>query len=413
MQERRVVVTGMGIIAPNGIGKEAFWKALVAGQSAVGLITHFDASRYYTQLGAEVKDFMPHPKLPAEHVVSMDRAFQMGVSAALMATEDGGLRPEDADVDRWGVYMGIAAAGVDRYEPDFRVLRERGIGEVHKNWYQGWFSSASSGYISLILGLRGTSQVLSTGCSSSVDAIGLALDSIRNGREDVALAGGTESPITPLCLNAFCAMRALSTRVKDPTRASRPFDKERDGFVLAEGAAILLLESLEHAEARGAMIYAELKGYGTTSNAYHMTAPEPSAEQTARCFRLALEDADIPGEDIGAFFAHGSSTPLNETVETLAVKKAFNGHARDIAISGIKSMIGHTLGSAGSLQVATGVLSLMHGMVPPTINQEVPDPTCDLDYVPNVARKTPLRAVMTNTSGFSGKNSATVLAHYN
>jgi 3-oxoacyl-[acyl-carrier-protein] synthase II len=305
--------------------------------------------------------------------------------------------------------MRLAAAGVDRYEPDFRILQHEGLERVHRNWYQGWFSSASSGYISLILGLRGASQVLSTGCSSSVDAIGLALDSIRSGREDVALAGGTEAPITPLCLNAFCAMRALSTRVSDPTKASRPFDKERDGFVLSEGAAVILLETWDHASARGATIYAELKGYGTTSNAYHMTAPEPSAEQTARCFRLALDDADIPGSEVDAFFAHGSSTPLNETVETLAVKKAFGHHAQDIAISGIKSMIGHTLGSAGSLQVAAGVLSLIHGIVPPTINQDVPDPTCDLDYVPNVAREKKIRAVMTNTSGFSGKNSATLI----
>jgi len=410
MSGRRVVVTGLGVVAPNGIGKEAYWRALIEGKSAIGTITRFDPSPYATHIGGEVKNFLPHPRIPRGHLAYMDRAYQMGLSAAFQATEDSGLDPQAEDVSRWGVYMGLAVAAVDEYEKDFQWTGEVGLPRVHKNWYQGWFPSACSGYISLLLGLRGSSQVVSTGCSSSIDAVGMAFTAIRDGWEDIALAGGTEAPLTPLCLNAFCAMRALSTRNEDPTRASRPFDKERDGFILSEGGAVVVLETLEHAQARGAHIYAELKGYGTTSNAYHMTAPDPSGEQTARAFQLALEDADVPAESIGLFVAHGSSTPLNETVETIAVKKAFGGHAKNMLLTGIKSMIGHTLGSAGILQVITGVLALQNQKVPPTINYEVPDPSCDLDCVPNVARDAALSAVMTNTAGFSGKNSVTVLS---
>jgi len=410
MSGRRVVVTGLGVVAPNGIGKDAYWKALMEGKNAVSTITRFDPSPYSTRIGGEVKGFLPHPRIPHEHLAHMDRAYQMGVTAAFQATEDAGLDPQAADVSRWGVYMGLAVAAVDGYERDFQWTGEKGLPRVHKNWYQGWFPSACSGYISLLLGLRGSSQVVSTGCSSSVDALGMAFTAIRDGWEDIALAGGTEAPLTPLCLNAFCAMRALSTRNDDPSHASRPFDKERDGFILSEGGAVVVLETLEHARARKAHIYAELKGYGTTSNAYHMTAPDPSGEQTARAFQLVLEDAEMPAESIGLFVAHGSSTPLNETVETIAVKKVFGAHARRLLLTGIKSMIGHTLGSAGILQIITGVLALQHQRVPPTINYEVPDPTCDLDCVPNHARSMSLSAVMTNTAGFSGKNSATILA---
>ena len=409
MNGRRVVITGLGVVAPNGIGKDAFWKALLEGKNAVGPITRFDAAPYSTRIAAEVKEFQAHPKIPAEHLPHMDRAYQMGVTAAFQAVEDSGLDTRTEDVSRWGTYMGLAVAAVDTYEKDFQWGREPGMPRVHKNWYQGWAPSACSGYISLLLGLRGTSQVVSTGCSSSIDALGMALTAIRGGWEDIALAGGTEAPITPLCLNSFCAMRALSTRNEDPSHASRPFDKNRDGFILAEGGAVVVLESLDHAMARGARIYAEVGGYGTTSNAYHMTAPDPCGDQTARAFHLAMEDAEASPEEIGVFYAHGSSTPLNETVETLAVKKAFGEHSKKMLLTGIKSMIGHTLGSAGILQIITAALSLRDQKVPPTMNYEVSDPTCDLDCVPNVAREASFSAVMTNTAGFSGKNSATVL----
>ncbi|MFA5975299.1 MAG: beta-ketoacyl-ACP synthase II [Elusimicrobiota bacterium] len=413
MSKRRVVITGIGVVAPNGIGKDAFWNALVNGQNAIGPITRFDASSFSTRFGGEVKNFTPHPRIPAEHLPQMDRAYQLGVTAALQAVEDAGMELECLDRTRGGVYMGLGIAGLDGYERDFRLLKEAGLPAVHKNWYHSWFPSACSGYISLILGFQGSSQVVSTGCSSSLDATGMAFQSIRDGWEDFALAGGTEAPLTPVCLNSFCSMRALSTRNDDPTHASRPFDKDRDGFILSEGGAVVVLESLEHAKARGAPIYAELKGYGTTSNAYHMTAPDPSAIQTARAFRLALEDAEVPNESIGLFMAHGSSTPLNETVETLAVKKAFGNHAQRMLLMSIKSMIGHTLGSAGILQIISAALSLVHQMAPPTINYEAQDPSCDLDCVPNHAREVSLSAVLVNSAGFSGKNSAAVLAAYN
>lgn len=410
MSRRRVVITGLGVVAPNGSSPETFWSALVEGRNAIGPITRFDASRFAVRFAGEVKDFTPHPRIPADHLPSMDRAYQMGVTAAFQAADDAALSAESIDVSRCGVYMGLAVAGVDGYEGDFLTAQAQGVNNVRRNWYQGWFPSACSGYISLLLGLRGSSQVVSTGCSSSIDALGMAFTAIREGWEDVALAGGTEAPITPLCLNSFCAMRALSTRNEDPAHASRPFDKNRDGFILAEGGAVVVLESLDHAVARGARIYAELEGYGTTSNAYHMTAPDPSGVQTARAFRLAMEDAGRKPEEIGVFFAHGSSTPLNETVETLAVKMAYGTHAKNVLLTGIKSTIGHTLGSAGILQIITGSLALQHQTVPPTMNYETPDPTCDLDCVPNTARQASFSSVMTNTAGFSGKNSVTVLS---
>ncbi len=409
MSSRTVVITGIGVIAPNGIGKEAFWDALSEGRNAVHTLTRFDTARFSTHIGAEIPDFKPHPKIPADHLERMDRAYQLGVTSALMAVEDSGLEPQAVDVSRWGVYMGIAVAGVDGFENDFCRWRKEGLVGVQRNWYQGWFPSACSGYISLILGLRGNSQVLSTGCCSSMDAMGMALDAIRSGREDIALAGGAEAPLTPLGLNAFCSMRALSTRNEDPEHASRPFDKGRDGFVLAEGGAVVVLESLEHAQARGATIYAELKGYGTTSNAYHMTAPDPSADQTVRAFRMALKDADVAPESVNAVMTHGSSTPLNEKAETLAIKKAFGDHAWKMGIPSIKSMIGHSLGSAGLLQTAAGLMALVRQVVPPTINYETPDPDCDLDCIPNKARAMPVENVLVNSAGFSGKNTAVIL----
>jgi len=412
MKTRRVVITGIGAVAPNGSGRENFWSAIRRGQNAVGPLSRFDVEKFSVRFGGEVKNFVPDARIPAVSLPLMDRAYQMGVNAALQAADDAGFSDQAIDRARCGVYMGLAVAGVDSYEQDFQIWRTNGLRGIRRHWYHGWSPSACSGFISVLLGLRGSSQVVSTGCSSSVDALGLAFQSIREGWEDLALAGGTEAPITPLCLNAFCSMRALSTRNDDPSRASRPFDKNRDGFVLSEGAGVVVLESLDHALARGATIYAELKGYGTTSNAHHMTAPDPSAVQTARAFRIALDDADVVPEQIGAFMAHGSSTPLNEPAETSALKQTFGTHARNILISGIKSMIGHTLGSAGILQVITGALALTHQEVPPTINYETPDPSCDLDCVPNTARAHQFEAVLTNTAGFSGKNSATVLTRW-
>lgn len=305
--------------------------------------------------------------------------------------------------------MGVAVAGVDSGEKEFHTLRETGVPSIVPFLYPTWLPSAGSGYISLAFGLHGQSQVVSTGCTSSVDAIGMAMDSLRSGHEDIAIVGGAEAPLTPMVYHSFCSMRALSTRNEDPAHASRPFDRDRDGFVLAEGAAVLVLETLEHAQARGAHMYAEISGFATTSNAHHMTAPEPTGDQASRAFRLALADADIRGEEIGYICVHGSSTQLNERAETAAIKKAFGSHAYKTPVSSIKSMLGHPLGPAGAMQICACSLALERGMAPPTINFENPDPSCDLDCIPNTARPIDTRAVMSNSAGFSGKNTAVVL----
>ncbi len=406
--DRRVMITGLGVVAPNGIGKEAFWKGLIEGRNSIGKITRFNVESFASHVGAEVKNFRPHPKIPRDHLTSMDRAYQFGVTAAIEAVEDAGLDFEREDPSKTGVYMGLAVAGVDSTEPEFHRIRDLCADRLKPNLYMSWMPSGCSAYISLFFGLHGQSHVISTGCTSSADALGMALEAIRSGEEDIALAGGSEAPLTPMPFNSFCAMRALSTRNDDPEHASRPFDRERDGFVLGEGGAILVLESFEHARARGAHIYAEFAGYATTSNAFHMTAPEPSGEQSARGLRLALADAALSAEKVGYIAAHGSSTQLNEKAETMAFKKVFGQRVYQIPVSSIKSMIGHTLGSAGALQAVTCALALGQGAVPPTINYQVPDPDCDLDNVPNTARDVKLEAVATNSAGFSGKNAAMI-----
>jgi 3-oxoacyl-[acyl-carrier-protein] synthase II len=407
-QQKRAVITGVGVVAPNGTGKDGFWKGLMEGRSATKRITRFPVDRFASHVGGEITDFKPHQSIYEKDLEHMDRAFQMGVTAALLAVEDSGIDFSREDCSRAGVYMGLAVAGIDIGEAQFHVLRDQGLAGVRSHLYHIWFPSACSGYISLKFGLYGQSHVISTGCTSSMDAFGVALQAIRSGQEDIALIGGSEAPLTPLALNAFCAMRALSTRNDAPERASRPFDRERDGFVLGEGSAVLTLESMEHAKKRGARIYAELAGYGTTSNAFHMTAPEPSGEQEARCFRQAIEDAGINPAEVQYMNVHGSSTPLNEKVETIAIKSAFKNHAAEMAVSSIKSMIGHSLGSAGAIQSAACALAFERKAIPPTINYEFPDPECDLDVVPNTARDIEPNVLMANSAGFSGKNSAVV-----
>jgi 3-oxoacyl-[acyl-carrier-protein] synthase II len=405
---RRVVITGMGVVAPNGHNKAEFWNGLMAGRSMVRRITRFDPQPYASQVGGEVPNFRPHPKIPSDHLQSMDRAYQMGLTAAFEAIEDSGLHFEGEDPTRAGVYLGVAVAGIDSTEKEFHTIIDRGIQGLPSNLYRQWLPSSCSGYVSLAFGLEGPSHVYSTGCTSSADAMGSALDYIRSGEGDIAITGGAEAPLMPLVLNSFCAMRALSTRNDDPSRASRPFDKERDGFVLGEGAAVLVLESLEHARRRGARIYAEFAGVATTTNAFHMTAPEPTGQQASRAFELALADAELLKDSVDYICVHGSSTPLNERAETAAIKRVFGARAYNIPISSIKSMIGHSLGSAGALQAVACSLALGEGSIPPTINYEVPDPDCDLDIVPNVARRYSTRVILSNSAGFSGKNTVMV-----
>jgi 3-oxoacyl-[acyl-carrier-protein] synthase II len=407
--DHRAVITGIGIVAPNGNDKESYWAALIEGKSCTRRVTRFPVDNFSCHIAAEVIDFIPHLEIPEKHLKFMDRAYQFGVTAAIEAVKDAGLDFENEHTDRIGVHMGLGIAGVETGERGFHAIRDHGVAGVDSYVYQGWFPSACSGYISLLFGLHGLSSVLSTGCTSSLDAFGSALEAIRSGEQDIALVGGSEAPITPMPFNSFCAMRALSTRNDDPARASRPFDKTRDGFVLGEGSGVVVLESLDHARKRGARIYAELAGYATTSNAFHMTAPDPSGVEAARSVRLSMDDAGVSAEDVDYFCAHGSSTPLNEKAETLVIKKALQARAYEIPVSAIKSMIGHTLGSAGSLQAAACALAFERKAIPPTINYEFPDPDCDLDIVPNTAREWHGDVALSNSAGFSGKNSTIVL----
>ncbi len=405
----QAVITGIGVVAPNGSTREAYWQGLMEGRNGVGRVTRFDVDRFASHMAAEVTEFTPPALIPEEHIRHMDRAFLLGVTAAAEAVKDSGLDFAREDTATVGVYMGLAVAGVESGEKGFHAIRDRGPYALSRNLYQAWFPSACSGYISLLFGLHGPSHVFSTGCTSSMDSIGAALEAMRLGQDDIVIAGGSEAPITPMPFNSFCAMRALSQRNTDVAHACRPFDRERDGFVLGEGSAVLVIEKLEHARARGAHIYAELAGYGTTANAFHMTAPDPAADQSARALRLALDDGETLPEAVDYFCAHGSSTPLNEKAETRAIKMVFGDHARRLMVSSVKSMIGHTLGSAGAMEVAACAMAIERHAVPPTINYEVPDPECDLDIVPNVARDSDVRVAMANGAGFCGKNSATVL----
>jgi 3-oxoacyl-[acyl-carrier-protein] synthase II len=409
LDSHAAVITGLGVVAPNGIGKEAFWKGLMDGRSCVGIVSRFNPQAFASHLGAEVPDFQPSEKIPQRHLSYMDRAYQFGVQAALEAVNDAELDFSHEDTVRTGVYMGLAVAGVECGERGFHTIRDEGVAALQPHLYQAWFPSACSGYISLYYGLQGNSQVMSTGCTSSIDALGMALEAIQSGEEDVAIVGGSEAPLTPMPFNSFCSMRALSTRNHDPMHASRPFDRDRDGFVLGEGSAVLVLESYKHAQTRGAAIYGHVAGYGTTSNAFHMTAPEPTGEQSSRAIRLALQAAGLSSERVDYVCAHGSSTPLNEKAETRAIKKALGSHAYQVPVSSIKSMIGHTLGSAGALQTVACALALRRGAIPPTINYEHPDPDCDLDVVPNTARDHRVKVAVINAAGFSGKNSALVI----
>ncbi len=409
---KRVVVTGLGIVAPNGIGKEDFWRGLISGKNCIGRVTRFDATNFYSQMAGEVHNFDPTVYIDKEKLPFIDRAYQFALVAAKLAICDSGINLEDENRERIGTCIGLGVAGVNIGEPQFRLYLDKGSASISPYLYLSWFPSACSGYISLEFKLKGQSHVISTGCTSGTDAIGLAYWSIRDNFQDIVLAGGTEAPLAPVTFNSFCSIRALSSRNDEPERASRPFDKERDGFVLAEGAGIIFLEELQHALNRKAKIYGEIVGYGATSTAYHMTALEPTGEQSARAMKEALKAGRIKKEQIGYICAHGSSTPLNGKMETIAIKRVFGKYAYKIPISSIKSMLGHPPGAAGAMQTITCLLVLERNFIPPTINYQYPDPDCDLDYVPNFARPCNVNVALINTSGFAGRCAALVIKRY-
>jgi 3-oxoacyl-[acyl-carrier-protein] synthase II len=411
MKQRRVVVTGLGVIAPNGVGKRRFWDALKQGRSGVRRITRFDPSPFPTQFAGEV-DLDPTRFISPKQIKRMDRTSQLAVSAAKMSVEDARLNIQDEDPERIGVTIGTAMAGHGMILEQHDVFRDKGPMKIYTFTAIASFPDAPSSQISIELGIKGPSFSIATACSSASDAIGYAFNAIRNKKLDIVIMGGADSPIFPPILGAFCVLRALSKRNDEPEKASRPFDKTRDGFVLGEGAGILILEDLEHALKRNAHIYGEILGFGMTCDAYHMTKPEPSGHQAIRALKQALKDAHVEPKDIDYVNAHGTSTPLNDKNETFVLREVFGSHADKLAVSSIKSMIGHLIGAAGSVELIGGLMALEEGIIPPTINYEIPDPDCDLDYVPNKAREKDIKVVLKNSFGFGGKNSALVVRKF-
>src|SRR3989338_2675188 len=408
---RRVVITGLGVIAPNGVGKRAFWDALKQGRSGIRRITRFNPEIFPTQFAGE-SDFDPAKFISAKQMRRMDRTSHLAVSAAKMGIEDSGLNIQKEDPERIGVTIGTAMAGHGKILEQHRVFIEKGPMKIDTFTAIASFPDAPSSQISVELGINGRIFSMATACSSASDAIGYAFNAIRNRELDIIIMGGSDAPVFPPILGAFCVLRALSTRNNAPEKASRPFDNSRDGFVLGEGAGILILEELDHALKRGAHIYGEIAGFGMTCDAYHMTKPQPSGRHAIRALRQALSDANIKPKDIEYVNAHGTSTPLNDKNETFILKQIFGDHAYKLAVSSIKSMIGHLIGAAGSVELIGGLMALEEGIIPPTINYEIPDPDCDIDYVPNKARKANVNVLLKNSFGFGGKNSALVVKKY-
>jgi 3-oxoacyl-[acyl-carrier-protein] synthase II len=412
MDGKRVVITGMGVIAPNGIGLKSFWDSLVNGRSGIKRIAHFDASSYSSQIAGEVKDFDPLEYMSPKTARRMDRFAQFSVAGARIALDDAGIEISENNSERIGISLGSALGGIPCAEEQHSIFLEKGLHRVDPLIAIKIFSGASTSQVSVEFGIRGHSNTIGGACAAGTDSIGYALYAIKNNFADIMIAGGSEAPIVPLTFGAFCLIKALSTRNGDPTRASRPFDKERDGFVMSEGAGVLILEDLDSALKRGASVYAEILGYGTTNDAYHMVQPLPTGEQAKRAVRLTLSNANVLPSEIDYINAHGTSTPLNDKVETDVIKEIFGEYAYRIPISSTKSMIGHSLGAAGSIELIASVLTIKNQFIHPTINYEVPDPECDLDYVPNKGREAIVNTVLSNSYGFGGKNSAIIIRKF-
>ena len=408
----RVFVTGAGIVSPLGNDIESFWAHLIAGQSGAGPITRFDASGYETRFACEVKDFTTDGIVDRKDAKRMDRFAQFAVVASHQAMKNANLDLEAVNRDRVGVVMGSGIGGMETFEAQHAVLLERGPGRISPFFIPMMISDMAAGQVSIQFGLRGPNFATVSACASGAHAIGEALRLMRSGDADVVVAGGAEATITPMALAGFSSSRALSTRNDDPQRASRPFDLDRDGFVIGEGAGVLVLETEDHARRRGAPLLCELGGYGASADAYHLTAPSEDGNGAARAMSRALKDAGIPAEDVEYINAHGTSTPAGDPAEVRAVKSVFGDHARRLLVSSTKSMTGHLLGAAGGLEAVVTALALSRGVVPPTINLERPDPQCDLDFVPNQARPRAVKAALSNSFGFGGQNTALIIRRW-
>ena len=406
--KKRVVITGLGAITPVGNTAADFWQALLAGKSGIGPITRFDAAEYDAKIAGEVKGFEPTAFIDKKEARRMDRFTQFAIAAAKMALDDSGIDLEKTDKSRIGSFVGSGIGGMDTLHEQYKNLFEKGPNRVSPFFIPMMIANMAAGQVSIAFGLQGPSSCVVTACATGTNCIGDAMKVIQRGDADVMVAGGTEAAISPAGMAGFCSMKALSTRNDAPEKASRPFEKDRDGFVMGEGSGIVILESLEHALARGARIYAELAGYGTNADAYHVTAPAPEGAQAARCMELAIKDAGLQVTDVDYINAHGTSTPLNDKNETLGIKALFGDHAKNLAVSSIKSMTGHLLGAAGGIECVATALTVANDMMPPTINYDTPDSDLDLDYVPNQARAKVVRVALSNSFGFGGHN-ATLL----
>ncbi|MBR0324573.1 MAG: beta-ketoacyl-ACP synthase II [Selenomonadales bacterium] len=409
---RRVVITGIGAVTPIGIGKDAFWNALIEGKSGVGPITRFDVSEYTTKIAGEVSDFVVTDFIDKKEAKRMDRSTQYAVAASKLAIDDAKLDLEAEDRERIGVIIGTGIGGMEALYDQYKVLFAKGPSRISPFLVPMMIGNMASGMTSIQFGLQGPSSCVVTACATGTNSIGDAARAIKYGDADVMLAGGTEAPISPAALAGFGSMKALSTRNDEPERASRPFDKDRDGFVMGEGAGVIVLESLEHALARGAHIYAELAGYAYNSDAYHITAPAPGGVMAAKAMRQALKDGGIEPNEVDYINAHGTSTGLNDKNETMAIKEVFGDHAYELAVSSIKSMTGHLLGAAGGVECIAAAMTIDQGIIPPTINYETPDEGLDLNYVPNVAEKREVRVALSNSLGFGGHNATLALKKY-
>jgi len=409
---RRVVITGVGLITPLGIGTDESWSAVCSGKSGIGPITKFDTSDFNTRIAGEVKNFDPADFLPKKEANRTEPHISYSVAASLMAMEDSALKIDSSNSERIGVLIGCAMGGLASLERNIELIQKKGPRRVSPFFIPMMITNMAAGQISIHVGAKGPNASVATACAAGTHAIGEAYNFIQKGYADAMIAGGVESVITPTSIAGFNALKALSLRNDEPQKASRPFDRDRDGFVLGEGCGIVILESLDHALERGAPIYAEISGFGMSGDAYHITAPVPNGDGAARCMQAALDDGNLQPESIDYINAHGTGTPMNDVCETLAIKTVFKEHAALIPVSSTKSMTGHLIGGAGGVETVFTALTIKHGIIPPTINLDNPAEGCDLDYVPNIARKKDVTCAMTNSFGFGGTNASLILKKF-
>lgn len=409
---RRVVVTGIGVISPIGQDLESFWNSLKEGKSGIGKVTRFDCANYPTQIAGEINNFDPEAYIDKKEARRMDRFSQFAIAATVQAMKDAGLSKENLPAEKTGVVLGTGIGGIETLENQHKVLQEKGPSRVSPFMIPMMIGNIAAGNISMMIGAKGPNETVVTACASATNAIGDALKIIQRGEADIIVTGGSEAPITPLAFAGFCSMKATSTNNDNPTGASRPFDMKRDGFVMSEGAGILILEELEHAVNRGAKIYCEVAGYGMSADAYHITAPAPGGEGAASSMEYALKDSGLNPTDITYINAHGTSTEYNDKFETMAIKTVFKDHAYNLYVSSTKSMTGHLLGAAGAVELIASIMAIKDSFIPPTINIDEQDPECDLNCVPNKGINVEVKAALSNSLGFGGQNATLIVKKY-